>query len=78
MKVGGAYGIRVVSGGIEVSVGLDAPLTITSVNQLGQQTDIFDASVLKGTYVFPLSNKGLQWVVAKQGDWVETIGIYVE
>jgi hypothetical protein len=77
VKLGGTYGVRVVNGGIEVSVGLDAPLSVVSYNQLGQQTEIFDGNVNKGIYTFSLSNKGLQWIVVRQGDWVETIGVFV-
>jgi hypothetical protein len=77
VKLGGTYGVRVINGGIEVSVGLDAPLSVTSVNQLGQHTPIFDGDVTKGVYNFALINRGLQWIVIRQGDWVETIGIYV-
>jgi len=78
VKLGGTYGVRVVNGGIEVSVGLDAPLSVTSVNELGQQSSIFDGNVNKGTYTFQLTNRGLQWIVIRQGDWVETIGIFVD
>jgi hypothetical protein len=77
VKLGGTYGVRVVNGGIEVSVGIDAPLSVTSVNELGQQIFIFDGNVNKGTYTFPLTNKGLQWIVVRQGDWLETVGVYV-
>jgi hypothetical protein len=77
VKLGGTYGVRVVNGGIEVSVGIDAPLSVTSVNELGQQYPIFDGNVNRGTYTFPLTNKGLQWIVVRQGDWLETVGVYV-
>ena len=77
VKLGGTYGVRVVNGGIEVSVGIDSPLSVTSVNELGQQYPIFDGNVNKGTYTFPLTNKGLQWIVVRQGDWLETVGVYV-
>lgn len=77
VKLGGTYRVRVVGGGLEVSVGLDAPLSVISYNQLGQQTEIFDGTVNKGTYTFSLTNRGLQWIVVRQGDWVETIGVFV-
>jgi hypothetical protein len=78
VKLGGTYGVRVVNGGIEVSVGIDAPLSVTSVNEIGQQFPIFDGNVNKGTYTFPLTNRGLQWIVVRQGNWLETIGILVD
>ena len=51
---------------------------ITSVNELGQQDILFYGDVKAGTYKLTTNRKGLQWIVARQGDWVETIGILVD
>lgn len=75
VEMGSAYGIVVKNSIIEVSVGIDAPLTLSSVNELGQQEIIFSGFVKKGTYHFSTQIKGLQWIVARQGDWLETVGI---
>ena len=77
VKLGGAFGIVMKNNIVEVSAGIDAPLTLTSVNELGQQEVIFSGFVKKGTYNFQVKSKGLQWIVVRQGDWVETMGIYV-
>jgi hypothetical protein len=73
-----AYTIQVRNNSIEVTVGIDGPLTITSVNELGQQDILFYGDVKAGTYKLTTNRKGLQWIVARQGDWVETIGILVD
>ena len=78
VKVGGNFGIVVKNNIVEVSVGIDAPLTLTSVNELGQQEVIFSGFVKKGTYHFTVRSRGLQWIVGRQGDWIETIGIFVD
>ena len=72
------YSIMVKNNGIEVSVALDAPLTLTTSNELGQQHVIFSGHVKKGTYHFPVKTKGLQWIIARQADWLETVGVYVD
>ena len=77
VKLGGTFGIIVKNNIVEVTVGIDAPLTLTSVNELGQQEVIFSGFVKKGTYNFQVQSKGLQWIVVRQSDWVETMGIYV-
>jgi len=77
IDMGGMYGIVVKNNIIEVSVGIDAPLTLTSVNELGQQEVIFNGFVKKGTYSFLAQTRGLQWIIGRQGDWMETIGIIV-
>ena len=77
IEVGSAYGIVVKNNIVEVSVGIDAPLTLTSVNEIGQQEVIFSGFVKKGTYHFSIQNTGLQWIVGRQGDWMETMGIFV-
>lgn len=78
IEFGGKYGIVIKNNVVEVTVGIDAPLTITSVNELGQQTIIFNGFVKKGTYNFMVQSKGLQWLIARQGDWIETEGILVD
>ena len=77
VNVGKPYSIVVKNNGVEVTVGLDAPLTLTSVNELGQQEVIFSGYVKRGTYQFPIHSRGLQWVVGKQGDWIDAIGVFV-
>ena len=77
VNVGKPYSIVVKNNGVEVTVGLDAPLTLTSVNELGQQEVIFSGYVKRGTYQFPIYSRGLQWVVGKQGDWMDAIGVFV-
>jgi hypothetical protein len=77
IEVGNPYGIVVKNNIVEVSVGIDAPLTLTSVNEIGQQEVIFSGFVKKGTYHFSIQNTGLQWIVGRQGDWMETMGIFV-
>lgn len=62
---------------VEVTVGMDAPLTLTSVNELGQQDVIFSGFVKKGTYHFVLQSNGLQWLVGSQGGWTEMMGVFV-
>jgi len=78
INIGGKYGIVVKNNIVEVSVGIDAPLTLTSVNELGQQEVIFSGFVNKGTYHFPIQKTGLQWIVGRQGDWIESMGIFVQ
>lgn len=78
IEFGGSYGIVIKNNVVEVTVGIDAPLTITSVNELGQQTIIFNGFVKKGTYNFLMQSKGLQWLIARQADWVETQGVLVD
>lgn len=73
-----SYRVQIKNNVIEVSVGLDAPLTIHSVNELGQQELIFSEYVSSGTYRFVTHRKGLQWIVVRQGDWVETIGVFID
>jgi len=63
---------------IEVTVGFDAPLRLTSVNELGQQFVLFSGFVKKGTYYFSTQDKGLQWIIARHGNWIETLGIIVD
>jgi hypothetical protein len=77
IEVGNPYGIVVKNNIVEVSVGIDAPLTLTSVNEIGQQEVIFSGFVKKGTYHFSIQKTGLQWIVGRQGDWIETMGIFV-
>lgn len=77
IEMGGMYGIVVKNNIVEVSVGIDAPLTLTSVNEIGQQEVIFSGFVKKGTYRFPIQTRGLQWIVGRQGSWVESMGIFV-
>ena len=77
IEVGNPYGIVVKNNIVEVSVGIDAPLTLTSVNEIGQQEVIFSGFVKKGTYHFSIQKTGLQWIVGRQGDWMETMGIFV-
>ena len=77
IEVGGASGIVVKNNIVEVSVGIDAPLTLTSVNEIGQQEVIFSGFVKKGTYHFPVQSRGLQWIVGRQADWMESMGIFV-
>jgi hypothetical protein len=77
IEFGNAYGIVVKNNIVEVSVGIDAPLTLTSVNEIGQQEVIFSGFVKKGTYHFSIQKTGLQWIVGRQGDWIETMGIFV-
>jgi len=77
IEMGGMYGIVVKNNIVEVSVGIDAPLTLTSVNEIGQQEVIFSGFVKKGTYHFPIQTRGLQWIVGRQGSWVESMGIFV-
>jgi hypothetical protein len=78
VKIGTGYSLGLANNGIEVSVGIDAPLTLTSVNELGQQEVIFSGFVNKGTYKFPIKTRGLQWIIARQVDWTETLGILVD
>jgi hypothetical protein len=77
VDLGSPYGIVVKNNIVEVSVGIDAPLTLTSVNEIGQQEVIFSGFVKKGTYHFSIQKTGLQWIVGRQGDWIETMGIFV-
>lgn len=77
IDMGGMYGIVMKNNIVEVSVGIDAPLTLTSVNEIGQQEVIFSGFVKKGTYHFPVQSRGLQWIVGRQGDWIESMGIFV-
>jgi hypothetical protein len=77
VDLGNPYGIVVKNNIVEVSVGIDAPLTLTSVNEIGQQEVIFSGFVKKGTYHFSIQKTGLQWIVGRQGDWIETMGIFV-
>jgi len=62
---------------VEVTVGIDAPLTVASTNEIGQQEIIFSGFVKKGTYHFLIQNEGLQWISANQGLWNEVMGIFV-
>lgn len=78
VEFGGNYGIIVKNNIVEVSVGIDGPLNVYSMNELGQQISIFNEFVKKGTYKFLINNRGLQWLVAKQGSWIEVQGIYVD
>lgn len=77
IEFGNPYAIVVKNNILEVSVGIDAPLTLKSVNEIGQQEVIFSGFVKKGTYHFPIQSRGLQWIVGTQGDWMETMGIFV-
>jgi hypothetical protein len=77
VEIGLQYKMMVKNNSVEVSVGIDAPLTLTSVNEIGQQEVIFSGFVKKGTYHFPIQKTGLQWIVGRQGDWMETMGIFV-
>jgi hypothetical protein len=77
VDLGSPYGIVVKNNIVEVSVGIDAPLTLTSVNEIGQQEVIFSGFVKKGTYHFSIQKTGLQWIVGRQGSWMETMGIFV-
>jgi hypothetical protein len=76
--IGSAYGMVVKNNTIEISLGIDAPVTLSSVNELGQETIIYRGNRKAGTHSFTLPIKGLQWIVATQGDWVERIAVYVE
>jgi hypothetical protein len=78
VEMGGSYGIVIKNNVVEVSVGIDAPLVLSSINELGQQSVIFNGFVKKGTYTFSVQTKGLQWLIARQGDWIETQGILVD
>jgi hypothetical protein len=78
VEFGSLYAMAVKNNIIEISVGIDAPLTLTSVNELGQQEVIFSGFVKKGIYHFPIQKKGLQWIVGTQGDWIESMGIFVQ
>jgi len=78
IEIGGMYGIVVKNNIIEVSVGIDAPLTVESVTELGQRDIIFSGFVKKGTYHFAVRNRGLQWIVGKQGNWIESLGILAD
>jgi len=78
VEVGGSYGIVIKNNVVEVSVGIDAPLVLSSINELGQQSVIFNGFVKKGTYTFSVQTKGLQWLIARQADWIETQGILVD
>lgn len=78
VEFGGNYGIIIKNNIVEVSVGIDGPLNLYSMNELGQQVPIFNEFVKKGTYKFLINNRGLQWLVAKQGSWIEVQGIYVD
>jgi hypothetical protein len=77
IEFGNLYGIVVKNNVVEVSVGIDAPFTLKSVNEIGEQEIIFSGFVKKGTYNFLIKNRGLQWIVGSQGDWIETLGILV-
>jgi hypothetical protein len=78
IDIGSPYGIVVKNNIVEVSVGIDAPLTLTSVNEIGQQEIMFSGFVKKGTYHFSVQKRGLQWIVARQAGWMDTMGIFVD
>jgi len=78
IDIGRPYGIVVKNNIIEVSVGIDAPLNLKSINPIGEEDIIFSGFVSKGTYTFAIKNRGLQWLVGNQGDWTETLGIFVD
>jgi hypothetical protein len=77
ISFGSKYSITVKNNLIDVSVGINGNLSLTSVNELGQSTVIFDGNVSAGTHTFQLKNEGIQWIVAKQGDWLEVIPVIV-
>jgi hypothetical protein len=76
--MGGAYGIVVKNNIIEVTVGIDAPLNLMSINELGQQDVIFSGFVKKGTYNFATKNRGIQWIMGSQGSWTDVLPIFVD
>jgi hypothetical protein len=78
IEMGGAYGIVVKNNIIEVTVGIDAPLNLMSINELGQQDVIFSGFVKKGTYNFATKNRGIQWIMGSQGSWTDVLPIFVD
>jgi hypothetical protein len=77
IKIGSRYEIVVKNNLVDVSVGINGNLLLTSVNELGQSTTIFNGDVQAGTHTFQLKTNGIQWIVARHGDWVETIAVIV-
>ncbi len=77
ISFGSKYSITVKNNLIDVSVGINGNLSLSSVNELGQSTVIFDGNVSAGTHTFQLKNEGIQWIVAKHGDWLEVIPVIV-
>jgi hypothetical protein len=78
IELGGAYGMVVKNNTIEVTVGIDAPLTLMSINELGQQDLIFSGFVKKGTYNFTTKRRGIQWIMGSQGGWTNVLPILVD
>lgn len=77
VSLGTKYKSIVKNNKVQVSVGIDAPMTIHSVNELGQQELIFEGFVQKGTYEFTIENTGYQWISIRQGDWHEILPVIV-
>jgi hypothetical protein len=77
IDIGSPYGIVIKNNVIEVTVGIDAPLNLTTFNELGQSTVMFDGFVKSGTYTFPITSSGLQWIIARQGTWSDVLAVSV-
>jgi len=75
--LGGNYKSIVKNDVVQVTIGIDAPLSIDIINELGQKTNIFNEYLSKGTYEFTIPFKGHFWLRVSQGNWTETLPIFI-